>query len=108
MTDSKPLVLDVDGTLLCTDRLFENFWAGLGQKSLATLKATFKHMRHPARLNQELVNVADRMHPKKCYHSFAAGKVPIVIGMLTSIGLGVIGALLVFYAAGLWQTWFGF
>ncbi len=59
MTDNKPLVLDVDGTLLCTDLFFENFWAGLGQNPMATLRATFKHMRHPASLKQELVNVAD-------------------------------------------------
>ena len=59
MTDHKPLVLDVDGTFLNTDMLYENFWAGLGQNPIATLKAAFKHIRHPARLKQELVNVAD-------------------------------------------------
>lgn len=57
MTDTKPLVLDVDGTLLRTDMLYECFWAGLGQNPVATLKVTFKHFRHPARLKQELVNV---------------------------------------------------
>ena len=30
MTEVKPLVLDVDGTFLKTDMLFETFWAGLG------------------------------------------------------------------------------
>lgn len=59
MTDNKPLVLDVDGTLLSTDMLYENFWAGLGQNPVATLKATFKHLRNPAALKQELVNVAE-------------------------------------------------
>ncbi len=59
MTDNKPLVLDVDGTLLRTDMLYECFWAGLGHNPLATLKATIKHLRHPARLKQELVNVVD-------------------------------------------------
>lgn len=59
MTDNKPLVLDVDGTFLKTDMLFEGFWAGLGQNPIATLKIAFKHMRDPARLKQELVNVAD-------------------------------------------------
>ncbi|KPU83754.1 UbiA prenyltransferase [Marinosulfonomonas sp. PRT-SC04] len=59
MTDNKPLVLDVDGTFLNTDMLYESFWAGLGQNPLATLKVAFKHIRHPARLKQELVNVAD-------------------------------------------------
>jgi len=57
MTDNKPLVLDVDGTLLRTDMLYECFWAGLGQNPVATLTATFTHFRHPARLKQELVNV---------------------------------------------------
>lgn len=59
MTDDTPLVLDVDGTLLRTDLLFENFWAGLGQNPLATIKATFKHFGNPAALKQELVNVAE-------------------------------------------------
>ncbi|PHQ99420.1 MAG: prenyltransferase [Marinosulfonomonas sp.] len=59
MSDNKPLVLDVDGTFLKTDMLFENFWAGLGQNPIATLKATFSHLRDPARLKQELVNIAD-------------------------------------------------
>jgi len=59
MSDNKPLVLDVDGTFLKTDMLFENFWAGLGQNPFATLKATFSHLRNPARLKQELVNIAD-------------------------------------------------
>jgi len=59
MTDNKPLVLDVDGTFLKTDMIYENFWAGLGQNPVATLKAAFKHLRNPAALKQELVNVAD-------------------------------------------------
>lgn len=59
MTDNKPLVLDVDGTFLKTDMLFEGFWAGLGQNPIATLKIVFKHMRDPARLKQELVNVTE-------------------------------------------------
>ncbi len=33
---------------------------------------------------------ADRLHPKKRFRPFAAGKVPIGVGMLTSIGLGVV------------------
>lgn len=59
MSDNKPLVLDVDGTFLQTDILYEGFWAGLGQNPMATIKAVFKHLRHPARLKRELVNVAD-------------------------------------------------
>ena len=37
MTNTKPLVLDVDGTFLKTDMLLECFWAGLGRDPLATL-----------------------------------------------------------------------
>ena len=54
MTDNKPLVLDVDGTFLNTDMLFENFWAGLGQAPVATLKICAAHFSAPARLKQEL------------------------------------------------------
>lgn len=59
MTDNKPLVLDVDGTLLNTDMLYECFWAGLGQDPVTTLKATFRHIGDRARLKQELVNVVE-------------------------------------------------
>jgi len=58
MTDNKPLVLDVDGTFLKTDMLLENFWAGLGQAPLATLKTSLTHFRNPARLKQELAGLA--------------------------------------------------
>ena len=37
MSEAKPLVLDVDGTFLKTDLLFETFWAGLGRDPRATL-----------------------------------------------------------------------
>lgn len=59
MIDNKPLVLDVDGTFLKTDMLLENFWAGLGQDPVATLKAAFSHFRDPARLKQALVEVTE-------------------------------------------------
>ena len=39
MSEKKPLVLDVDGTFLRTDLLFESFWRGLGRDPIATLKA---------------------------------------------------------------------
>lgn len=58
MTDLKPLVLDVDGTFLKTDLLFEGFWAGLGRNPLATLRAAFKLYRAPARLKAELAAIA--------------------------------------------------
>ncbi len=58
-TDEKrPLVLDVDGTFLQTDLLFECFWAGMGRAPLATLKAGFRHLRDPARLKAELAAIA--------------------------------------------------
>ncbi|MBV7409252.1 UbiA family prenyltransferase [Maritimibacter sp. DP1N21-5] len=54
LTLKKPLVLDVDGTFLRTDLLFETFWAGLGQNPWATLSASVRHIRNPARLKAEL------------------------------------------------------
>ena len=59
MNDNKPLVLDVDGTFLNTDMLLENFWAGMGNHPLATLKAVFGNFRNPARLKQELVQLSE-------------------------------------------------
>ncbi|WP_292021894.1 UbiA family prenyltransferase [Maritimibacter sp. UBA3975] len=59
MTDTKPLVLDVDGTFLRTDLLYETFWAGLGQAPLATIRACFAHLTDPARLKAELVALTE-------------------------------------------------
>lgn len=58
MSDVKPLVLDVDHTFLKTDMLMECFWAGLGRAPVATLSATLRHFRHPARLKAELARIA--------------------------------------------------
>lgn len=58
MTEVKPLVLDVDGTFLRTDMLFETFWAGLGRDPVATLRAAALYFRDPARLKSELVTIA--------------------------------------------------
>jgi len=55
----KPLVLDVDGTFLRTDMLLENFWAGMGQQPVATLKATFANLSRPAVLKEKLAAIAD-------------------------------------------------
>jgi 4-hydroxybenzoate polyprenyltransferase/phosphoserine phosphatase len=57
MTEVKPLVLDVDGTFLKTDLLFESFWAGLGQDPWATLRAVLRHFRYPERLKSELAEI---------------------------------------------------
>lgn len=58
MAEMKPLVLDVDGTFLKTDLLFESFWAGLGRDPLATLRATVLHFHQRARLKAELAAIA--------------------------------------------------
>ena len=54
MDRSKPLVLDVDGTFLKTDMLFECFWAGLGRAPRQTLGIVLRHLRRPARLKRAL------------------------------------------------------
>ena len=53
-----PLVLDVDGTLLRTDMLYESFWAALGHDIAATLNATATHWHRPERLKQALIGMA--------------------------------------------------
>ncbi|MCV2868038.1 UbiA family prenyltransferase [Defluviimonas sp. WL0002] len=58
MTIEKPLVLDVDGTFLRTDMLYENFWAGLGAAPVKTLVACVRHIRNPAMLKAELARIA--------------------------------------------------
>jgi len=57
MSEVKPLVLDVDGTFLKTDMLFETFWAGLGRDPLGTLRA-LRHVRDIAALKAALAAVA--------------------------------------------------
>ena len=59
MDDLRPLVLDVDGTFLRTDLLYECFWAGMGQAPVATLKATFANFTRPARLKAELARICE-------------------------------------------------
>ncbi len=58
MTHSQPLVLDVDGTFLRTDLLYETFWAGLGRAPITTIRAAFRFWRDPARLKSELRQIA--------------------------------------------------
>ena len=57
MADNKPLVLDVDGTFLKTDLLYESFWAGLGQDPVGTLKASLAYFTNPARLKHKLAQI---------------------------------------------------
>ncbi len=58
MADIKPLVLDVDGTFLKTDILFECFWAGLGKDPLKVLKSAATNLTRSARLKRELAEIA--------------------------------------------------
>ena len=58
MTETKPLVLDVDGTFLQTDMLYECFWAGLGRAPVKTLGVCLRSMTRPAHLKRELAEIA--------------------------------------------------
>lgn len=57
MPASKPLVLDVDGTFLKTDLLFECFWGGLGRAPIATVKATVQNLGDRSRLKHALAEI---------------------------------------------------
>lgn len=59
MAEPKPLVLDVDGTFLRTDMLFECFWAGLGKDPIKVLRTSLTHFTHPEVLKRELGEIAD-------------------------------------------------
>ncbi|SOB93282.1 4-hydroxybenzoate polyprenyltransferase [Rhodobacter sp. JA431] len=54
MTELKPLVLDVDGTFLNTDLLYEGFWAGLGRDPFTTLRIAATNLSNPPQLKAEL------------------------------------------------------
>lgn len=59
MTAEKtPLVLDVDGTFLRTDMLYECFWAGMGKAPIDTLRACVRHFGDRAVLKRELAEIA--------------------------------------------------
>ncbi|MBS0564905.1 MAG: UbiA family prenyltransferase [Proteobacteria bacterium] len=58
MSMVKPLVLDVDGTFLKTDMLWECFWAGLGRDPLATIRCCFASLGHRASLKEGLARIA--------------------------------------------------
>jgi len=57
MAEPKPLILDVDGTFLRTDMLYETFWAGLGRDPVAVLRLSARHIRQPAILKEKLSQV---------------------------------------------------
>lgn len=54
----RPLVVDIDGTLLRTDMLFECFWDALGRNPLATLLALLLNFHNPARLKRKLAELS--------------------------------------------------
>lgn len=58
VAEQRPLVLDVDGTFLRTDMLFECFWAGLGKDPLRTLSVAARRFGDRARLKQDLAEIA--------------------------------------------------
>lgn len=59
MDNARALILDVDGTFLKTDLLFESLWAGLGQAPLATLGACLRHGTDPAALKLALRGIVE-------------------------------------------------
>lgn len=59
MNNSVPLVVDIDGTFLKTDMLFEGFWQALGKAPLATLKAAATCFFDRAKLKARIAEIAD-------------------------------------------------
>lgn len=57
-TQSLPLAVDVDNSLLKTDLLLESFWAALGRHPIACLRAVFGLLPHRARLKARLAELA--------------------------------------------------
>jgi len=57
-TNSLPLAVDVDGSLLKTDLLLESFWAAMGQHPVACLKAVFRHLFNRPQLKKQLAALA--------------------------------------------------
>lgn len=58
MSKMKPLVLDVDGTYLRTDLLYECFWSALGTAPLALARAIFRNIGSRAALKRALAELA--------------------------------------------------
>ncbi|MCP3972759.1 MAG: UbiA family prenyltransferase [Rhodobacteraceae bacterium] len=58
MPSKKPLVLDVDGTFLRTDMLYECFWGGLGKDPLGVLRTCAAHLSQRQVLKRELAGIA--------------------------------------------------
>ena len=58
MSNIKPLVLDVDGTFLKTDMLFECFWAGLGKDPFRVIITSLRFFFQRAVLKKQLADIA--------------------------------------------------
>ena len=58
MSNMKPLVLDVDGTFLKTDMLFECFWAGLGKDPFRVITTSLRFFFRRAVLKRQLADIA--------------------------------------------------
>lgn len=56
---AKPLVIDVDNSLLRTDMLLESFWVALGKFAPEAILTAFQHIGDRARLKHELANLSD-------------------------------------------------
>ncbi|MEM7441619.1 MAG: UbiA family prenyltransferase [Pseudomonadota bacterium] len=59
MSSQLPLVVDIDGTFLKTDMLFEGFWLAMGKAPQETIRIAWEHFGDRARLKQEIVRLAD-------------------------------------------------
>ena len=59
MADKRALVLDIDGTFLRTDMLFETFWAGLARAPLSVLALVLAHFREPSVLKAKLARLIE-------------------------------------------------
>ncbi len=58
-SNSKPLVIDIDDSLLRTDMLMESFLTALGKNAVETIKSTWEHIGDRARLKGEMTRLSD-------------------------------------------------
>ncbi len=59
MAQDIPLVLDVDGTLLKTDLLYESLWRAMGRDPLKAIGTALRHVGDRPRLKRELAEQAE-------------------------------------------------
>ncbi|SFR57515.1 UbiA family prenyltransferase [Litoreibacter janthinus] len=55
----KPLILDVDGTFLRTDMLYESFWSAMGRAPVQALKTLVLNISDRAKLKAEMAALAE-------------------------------------------------